>query len=230
MTTNNYHIEKIIDSLANNGQTNFITRQELAAIKHYFHSNEYQIFDLYPESSKLILYKKQLPQIKLFQINSSISLRHQDILGTIYALGIKDDTFGDIIQYQDKYYLFLLPHMTDYFKYNFTTIKNTPITLEEVAITLKENFSQQTSRIEYIVSSLRIDNVVSAITNTSRKDTLDKFKNKEINLNYSSEIKPTRILHEQDIFSIRKYGKYKFNRLLKQTKKGGLVIEILMYK
>ena len=43
-------------------------------------------------------------------------------------------------------------------------------------------------------------------------------------------VKPTRILREGDIFSIRKYGKYKFNGVLKETKKGGYIIEILQYK
>ena len=71
--------------------------------------------------------------------------------------------------------------------------------------------------------------IVSTITNESRNSVLDKFKNKEIILNHEEEIKPTRILHENDIFSIRRYGKYKFSTIKKATKKGGFIIEILVY-
>ena len=89
---------------------------------------------------------------------------------------------------------------------------------------------QEYTRKEYIVSSLRIDNVISTIINESRKNVLEKFKNKEIILNYNDELKPTRVLQINDIFSIRKYGKYKYNGIIKNTKKGGFIIEILMYK
>lgn len=229
MKTNNYNIEKIIDALNNRGVTNFITRKELMIIKGKLHKDEYQIYELYEESSKVILYKKNEPDIKIFKINTVVSLRHQDILGTIYSLGINDDTFGDIIKYENDYYVFLLPHLVTYFKNNLTEIKNNKIVLEEVEINMKDNFKQSYYSKEYIVSSLRIDNIVSTITNESRKSVLDKFANKEVNLNYSDEIKPTRTIQVGDIFSIRKYGKFKYNGIIKTTKKGGFIIEILIY-
>ena len=102
--------------------------------------------------------------------------------------------------------------------------------LEEVDLDIKNNFKQEYNKKEYIVTSLRIDNIVSTITNSSRNQVLEKFKNNEIILNYQEEIKPTRILKEGDIFSIRKYGKFKFSQILKETKKGSLIIEILEYK
>lgn len=230
MASNNYNIEKIIDSLYNKGYTNFLTQKDLMLVKGKLNKNEYKIYEPYEECSKVILYKKTIPDIKLYKIESSISLRHQDILGTIFSLGLKEDTFGDITKYQDSFYIFLLPHLVDYFKYNLTSIKYNKINLVEEDISLTEHFKQEYITKEYIVTSLRIDNVVSTITNNSRNQVLDKFLNKEILLNYEEDIKPTRILRENDIFSIRKYGKYKFSKIIKTTKKGGLIIEILQYK
>ncbi len=226
---NNYNIEKIIDSLYNKSYTNFLTQKELIQVKSKLNKNEYKIYDLYDNSNKVILYKKEKPIIKLYKIESKVELRHQDILGTIFSLGLKEDSFGDLIKYRDSYYIFLLPHLEEYFKYNLLEIRNNKVELKEVNINLKDNFKQEFMSKKYIVTSLRIDNVVSTITNESRNQVLDKFKNKEIVLNYEEDIKPTRTLRENDVFSIRKYGKYKFSHILKTTKKGGYIIEIMQY-
>ena len=230
MKSNNYNIEKIIDSLYNKGYTNFLNPKDLSLVKGKLSKNEYKVYELYPESNKVILYKKEIPDIKLYKISSKGSLRHQDILGTIFSLGIKEDTFGDIIKYEDSFYIFLLPHLEDYFKYNISEIRNNKVELIPLDLSISNYFKQEYVSKEYIVTSLRIDNVVSTITNEIRNQVLDKFKNKEIVLNNDEDIKPTRVLKEQDTFSIRKHGKFKFSKVLKTTKKGGYIIEILMYK
>ncbi len=229
MKTNNYNIEKIVDSLHNRGFTNFLTRKELMLVKGRINKNEYQIYELYPECSKIILFKSHLPEIKLFKIENSSTLTHRDILGAIYSLGLNEDTFGDIIKYQESYYFFILSHLENYFKNNLTNIKNSNISLIEVDLELKNNFELSYYAKEYIVSSLRIDNIVSTITNESRKSVLAKFTNNEVNLNYNENVKPTKIIEIGDIFSIRRYGKYKYNGIKKITKKGGFIIEILVY-
>ncbi len=230
MKTNQYNIERIIDSLNNKGYTNFLVPKELMQIKGKLNKNEYKLYEPYNECTKVILYKKDIPNIKLYRIESNTNLRHQDILGTIFSLGIKEDTFGDIFKYQGDFYIFLMPQIEEYIKYNLLEIKNSKIKLTEVALDIADNFEQEYVIKEYIVSSLRIDNIVSSITNESRNQVLDKFKYKEVILNYDENIKPTRVLKENDVFSIRKYGKYKFSKILKNTKKGGHIIEIKAYK
>lgn len=230
MKTNNYNIEKIIDSLQNKGHTNFLNPKDLMLVKGKLHKNEYKIYELYEDSNKVVLYKKDIPKIKLYKIYSEIELRHQDILGTIFSLGVNEDMFGDIFKHQGDYYLFLEQTLEEYFKYNLTEIKNNKIELIEVDIEISKNFRQEYNKKEYIVTSLRIDNIVSTIINQSRNQILEKFKNNEIILNYQEELKPTRILKENDIFSIKRHGKYKFSKILKETKKGSLIIEILEYK
>ncbi len=230
MKTNNYNVEKIIGNLSSRGYTNFLTKKEESQIKRHLYKNEYKIYEPYQECTKVIFYKKEIPQIKLYKINSKTNLRHQDILGTIFSLGVKEDTFGDIVKYKEDFYIFLMPMIEDYIKYNFTEIKNSSISLEEVSLDLCNEFIQEYIIKKYIVSSLRIDNIISSITNESRSQVLEHFQNKEIILNYEEEIKPTRILKENDVFSIRRFGKYKYSKILKATKKGGYIIEILMYK
>ena len=77
-----------------------------------------------------------------------------------------------------------------------------------------------------MVSSLRIDNIISSITNDSRKSIVERFKNKDIILNYDIVTKNSILLEPDDIFSIRHFGKYKFNSIVKNTKKGGYIISV----
>ena len=80
-----------------------------------------------------------------------------------------------------------------------------------------------------LVSSLRIDNVISKILNTNRDRVLEIIKNKEVLLNYDILSKNSYILKTNDIFSIRKYGKYKFINIINTTKKNKSVIKVLKY-
>ena len=80
-----------------------------------------------------------------------------------------------------------------------------------------------------IVPSLRIDAVISKIINTSRSNSVDLIKNKCVILNYSILKNDSTILKENDIFSIRKYGKYKFSKVVKNTKKDNIIIEYFKY-
>lgn len=226
---NNYNVEKIIDELNNKGHSKFINNLELMEIKGKLHKNEYKIYSPLEESSKLILYKDELPDIILLKINSKVKLRHQDIMGTIYSLGVKEDTFGDIFKIDDTFYFFCLEELKDYFKYNLNSIKNNSVVLEEVDLSIKDLYTPEFEEIKLIVSSLRIDNVISTLINRSRGNIEDLINNKDINLNYSTEFKMTRLLSPGDIFSVRRYGKYKFKEIVTETKKNKLVIIIQKY-
>ena len=226
---NNYNVEKIIDELNNKGHSKFINNLELMEIKGKLHKNEYKIYSPLEESSKLILYKDELPDIILLKINSKVKLRHQDIMGTIYSLGVKEDTFGDIFKIDDTFYFFCLEELKDYFKYNLNSIKNNSVVLEEVDLSIKDLYAPEFEEIKLIVSSLRIDNVISTLINRSRGNIEDLINNKDINLNYSTEFKMTRLLSPGDIFSVRRYGKYKFKEIVTETKKNKLVIIIQKY-
>ena len=104
------------------------------------------------------------------------------------------------------------------------------IKLKEVPLSILDDYHRTYQEIELIVSSLRIDTVVSRLIGSSRDNIKKKFYNDEVILNYEVCNKNSYLLNDGDIFSIRKYRKYKFNQILKNTKKGGFIIEILMYK
>lgn len=224
-----YNIKKNIDRLNRGEPTFFLEPNEVKEISKYFKKDEFNIFKPFMEAEKLILYKDISPKVVLFKIITKDSLRHQDILGSIFSLNINKELFGDIIIDNNNYYFYLLESMKDYFLTNFNKIKNTYIELEEIDEGTLKDYKRKFKELELTTKSERIDTIVSKITNTSRSKVKDKFKNKEVVLNYEVLTNPSYLLKEEDIFSIRKYGKFKYIGKVKKTKKNNYIIKIHKY-
>ena len=80
-----------------------------------------------------------------------------------------------------------------------------------------------------IVSSLRIDNVISTITGLSRSKVKEKISNDEVLLNYDVLSNGSYQLKDNDVFSVRRYGKFKFINVKGTTKKDNYIINYIKY-
>ena len=99
----------------------------------------------------------------------------------------------------------------------------------EVPLNTLNNFKRNYLEIEIIVSSLRIDTIISRLIGCNREKIKELLKDKKIILNYEPLNKPERLLQENDIFSIKKYGKYRFDKIIGKTKKENYIILIEKY-
>ena len=175
------------------------------------------------------MYVDNIPKVSLFKINSYKELRHQDILGSILSLNVSSSYLGDIIIDDNNYYFYIMSDLSNFIKDNLISIGNSKITLEEIDLNILKDYERKYEANELIVSSLRIDTVISRIIKTNRTNVLEKIKNKEVILNYEILSKNSYILKENDIFSVKRYGKYKFIGIINSTKKNNLVIKYLKY-
>ena len=224
-----YNTKKNIDKIKRGEHTFFLDPKEANLVKGKLKKDEYKIYSPYPDSNKVILYKDKLPNVILYEIKSKTPLRHQDILGSMFSLNITNEVFGDIIVDNDKYYIYVLDIIDKYIKSSLLFIKNSEIELVEKDINTLNDYHQKYEEYTIIVSSLRIDTIISRITNTNRSNIIDRIKNKEILVNYEVLTKSSYTLKENDIFSIRKSGKYKFIGIEKTTKKDNYIIKYLKY-
>ena len=229
MKTNYYEIEKNLEKLSRNEPTNFLTYNIYKEIIKKLPKNSYQIYSTYPDSDKIILYTKEIPNIKLYKINSYYPLTHQSILGSLFSLNITPETFGDIVLYNNNFYIYLTEQISNLVKTELTTIGTQKVKLEEVDLQLLNNYQRNYQDIEIIVSSLRIDNVLSKLLETNRNKTKEIITNKLVTLNYDTLTKNDYTLKPNDIFSIKKYGKYKYIGITKTTKKNNYIIKINKY-
>ena len=223
-----YTVEKIVEKVLYSNSTNFVEIKYLNRVKKELKNVKYNIYEPFIGATKVILYNK-MPNIKIYEIVSSNDLRHQDILGTLYSLNISDEMFGDVVIWNNRYFIIILSSIDNYIKSNLTSIKNSKVDLIERNPYYLKDYKQEYEECIIIVPSIRVDVIVSKIINSSRSNALEKIKNDDIYLNYELLTKPTYMLKENDIFSIRKYGKYKFLGEINKTKKGSLVIKYLKY-
>ena len=225
-----YLIEKTINKLYQDGFTNFLNPKDLKDVTNHLKKNTYCIYKPYPFSEKNILYLDETPKVVLLEIKVGDTIRHQDILGSLYHLGIDDSLFGDIVITNNHYYFYILEIMKPFFEMEFTKIKNLNIKLIERDINLLDDYEPNYDEIQVITSSLRIDSVIAKVIHTNRDEIKDLIKDKKIIYNYDILKDNNKILKEDDVFSIRKIGKFKFDEIIGHTKKDNYVLRILKYK
>ncbi len=223
-----YTVEKIVEKVLYSNSTNFVEIKYLNRVKKELKNIKYNIYEPFVGATKVILYNK-MPNVKIYEIVSSNDLRHQDILGTLYSLNISDEMFGDVVIWNNRYFIIILSSIDNYIKSNLTSIRNSKVDLIEKDPYYLKNYKQEYEEFNIIVPSIRVDAIISKIINSSRSNALEKIKNGDIYLNYELLTKPTYMLRENDIFSIRKYGKYKFNGIINETKKGNIIVNISKY-
>ena len=150
-------------------------------------------------------------------------------MGSLFGLNIIPEMVGDIIITNNHYYIMVMNSIYNLIESDFNMVGNYYIKLKEVPLTTIENYTKSYQEIELIVSSLRIDTVTSRLIGTSRDTIKKKFYNDEIILNYEPCHKLEYNLRPNDIFSIRKYGKYKFGGIIKKSKKDNYIIKCYKY-
>ena len=99
-----YKLKKYIDNLRCGKNTGFIDFNKLNNISYVLKKNEYKIYYPYPDSEKVILYTDNIPKIDVIKIDSYYTLKHNEILGSLFGLNIDMEYVGDIIIDKDNYY------------------------------------------------------------------------------------------------------------------------------
>lgn len=229
MNIDYYKIDNSIERIKRGECTLFLDSRELKLVKAALTQYQYHIYYLYSDCEKVILYTNVVPDICLFKVNSSYKIRHQDILGSLFSLNIDSSYFGDIVKYQDSYYLSVFSAVGQFVQDHLICCGKHKVGLEKVETGLLSNFQRQYREIRLNVSSLRIDNVIGSLTFSSRNEALKKIKNKEILVNCDILSKNSYLLKENDIFSIKGYGKYKYVGIIKNTRKNRFLITVMQY-
>ncbi|MGL5124169.1 MAG: YlmH/Sll1252 family protein [Fusobacteriaceae bacterium] len=166
----------------------------------------------------------------LFEIdgyNKFKILEHKDFLGTIMSLGIKRELLGDLIVEDGKCYGISLDFIYEMISEKINNIGKIPVKIKKIEEKELPKIKFQDS-IE-ILSSLRLDALVSTLINSSRNETSQLIESGEVMHNYLIEKKASKMIKEKSVITIRKKGKFIFEKELEKTKKGKIKILIKKY-
>ncbi|MBE5870572.1 MAG: hypothetical protein E7294_04850 [Lachnospiraceae bacterium] len=156
------------------------------------------------------------------------NLTHRDYLGALMNLGIERGLLGDIVIREKTAFLFCEEHMADYITQSLEKIRHTNVKCEcteevpeEVQLRLKEE--------ELIVSAQRADGIVAKVYSLSRSQSLALFRGQKIFVNGRVFENNSAELKSGSVISVRGYGKFRYDGLIQETKKGRCRVKIARY-
>ncbi len=166
--------------------------------------------------------------IRVLKISTNIKfnkpLEHRAVLGSVLGLGITRNKVGDILLKDSECYIFVKSEIADFILYNLEYVGRSKVKIEEVT-----DFKDESERDKEIktttVSSLRVDVIVSSITNYSRSEVKKLFEKELIFINWRTCKNASVIVKENDIITVRKFGRITLENIKGTSKKGKTIIE-----
>lgn len=155
-------------------------------------------------------------------------LSHRDFLGSLMNLGIERSVLGDIFVKDKEAYIICEAAMAEYIAKNLSRVKHTSM-LCTVSETMPEEILPQLSSVELIVSSDRADGVIAKAYSLSRSQCVELFRAKRIFVNGRQYENNSGTLKAGDIVSVRGFGKFVFDGIIHETKKGRYKVQIQKY-
>lgn len=211
--------------------TSFLDEASYLFLSNYLNGQRvsYHTYQAHPLCSKKVIYFGEDDSfVTNYRFkNQEGKIKHSDVLGSLFGLGLSHEMIGDIFVESDYISFSILTKVVSLLKQEFHTVSRYSITLEEYPISLKEPHEEEE---KISVSSMRIDCVLSRLIPCSRKGSLDFLKDGRILLFYKEVNSPNVVLKEGDILSIRGVGKYRIGEQKGFSKSGKIILNVIKYR
>ncbi len=168
--------------------------------------------------------------IKVIPLNQrfSDSLNHRDFLGAVLNLGIDRSKVGDILIDSNEGYLFAHNTISPFILEQLIKVKHTMVSTSRIE---QQDFHYEPKYIEVVgtVSSVRLDSILAVAFHSSRSSLSGLIEGGKVFVNSREVLSNSYLLKENDVVSVRGYGKFKFVGTSYQTKKGRQSVKVLLY-
>lgn len=155
-------------------------------------------------------------------------LTHRDILGALMHLGVERSRIGDIKIDGSEYFIFCEEGIADYLLGSLSRIRHTSVK-GEIAASGSFQFEQKFEHLSGIVSSNRIDSIISLAAKTSRSQSVQMIRAQKVFVNEAVVSSNAHMCKEGDVISIRGFGKYIYEGSSGETKKGRMKVSLKKY-
>lgn len=207
--------------------TGFLTETEQDILFNVDKRREFTLEGGYKTATrKRALYRHFKETIACMKIESEGLLTHQNILGSFLGAGYNKEDIGDILPSKDIFYV--KKELAKELPYKLTKIGRFNVKLSEIDgrnITFKPTLTYE----NYIVSSMRLDVLVAALSSVSRQKAQEMIKNKLVKVNDLVREKNDYEVEISNQLSIRQIGRFMVKEVVKQTRKEKIVLNIGKY-
>ena len=153
---------------------------------------------------------------------------HRDFLGALMNLGIDRSTIGDIKVGEKEGYLFCLDSIAVFICENLDKVKHTNIRCEMIS-EAGQVPEEQPKEVVIQASGERADGVIAKVYHMSRTESLDMFREKKVYVNGRLCENNSRNLKPEDVVNVRGFGKFRYQGVQYETKKGKLCMKISLF-
>lgn len=154
-------------------------------------------------------------------------LTHRDILGALMSLGFDRKATGDILITENIGYLFCLENIADYIIRNLTSVRHTTVRVSRCEP--PETFSAPPKSISINVASERLDALIAAVYKLGRTAAKELITSERVYINSRLSSNAGVSVPENSIISVRGYGRFRYEGMLKTTRKGRLSVQVSVY-
>ena len=166
-----------------------------------------------PSSYQIIVFNVEYPQ-------KFACLSHSAILRSLANAGIETSTFGDIItDGNGRWQFFVKSELKDFFQHEINHIGKTKVRIRPSLNQKVIIIDDESEMLTAIVSSLRLDAVLASITHESRQQIKANISNNLVKLNWHSVKDFNIMVDEDDVLSLRHFGRCKITDI-STTRKG----------
>lgn len=167
--------------------------------------------------------------VKIAPVSAKFSdaLTHRDFLGSLMALGVRRELLGDILIADGCGFLFCLDAICDYLMQNLTQVRRTTVSCAlvpppEICLTPPPQTSVN-------VASERLDALIAAVFHLSRADAQRYFAQEKVFVNSRLTLSASAVPKDGAIVSVRGLGRFGYDGIDAQTRKGRLRVLIRKY-
>lgn len=184
-------------------------------------------------SPKELGYEEEWPvavlQIRPLMEKFADNLTHRDFLGAVMNLGIDRSTVGDILVEGRHAWICCTQKIAPYLCENLEQIRHT-----RVRCTPAEGGrlpdGKPPEQENHIVSGLRADAVLARVFRLSRNQSLELFRAGKVYVNSRLCENNSYLLREQDLVSVRGFGRFRFLEAGNETRKGKLNVRVEVFR
>lgn len=172
-----------------------------------------------------VIYRNEEPKfvspILNYEVSTDFSFTHSEVMGSLLGIGLKREFVGNIYCENNVIEFEILESVKEFVENNFSQISSKKVSISMIDRDIK---SKPRKTKEIVVSSLRLDNLVSSLFNISREDAKSAINFKEVELNFEIPTRNDIKITLPAYISLRKKGKYYINEVYRMTKNNHLVI------
>ncbi|MGN1330368.1 MAG: YlmH/Sll1252 family protein [Clostridia bacterium] len=151
-------------------------------------------------------------------------------MSAVIKIGIERSKIGDILVDEDGADIFVFDLNSNYIIQGLSELTRfKKSNIEKIGINEARRRKENFEKFTIIVSSMRIDNIVSELVSCSRNKASELIEEERVLVNYETVLKNSKVVEFGNIVTIRGKGKFIVDGLVRNTRGDRLILEVRKY-